>query len=162
MNHRQMRSRWVTQFVSLGFTNHDRYLSATPLYFGGGRSFTMSGTWAGGTVIMCPPPYSPEELIEAARSRRATTTLPAPTILRRLLAEGQGDGEQDGQLFRDLRLLLCTGAILHEDEHREVMRRLCPSFINYYGSTEGGGVSTLSAEHGPEAARSTQYTCSDR
>ena len=123
-----MRSRWVTQFVSLGFTEHDRYLSATPLYFGGGRSFTMSS--------------------------RATTTLLVPTILRRLLAEGRGDGEHDGQLFPDLRLLLCTGAILHEDERREVMRCLCPSFINYYGSTEGGGVSILSPEHGPEAAGS--------
>ncbi|CAN0521611.1 unnamed protein product, partial [Laminaria digitata] len=162
LNHRQMRSRWITQFVSLGFTEHDRYLSATPLYFGGGRSFTMSATWAGGTVIMCPPPYGPQELIEAARVGRATTTLLVPTILRRLLAEGQEDGQQDGQqdgrgdglLFPDLRLLLCTGAILHEDERAEVMRRLCPSFINYYGSTEGGGVSILSPEHGPEAAGS--------
>jgi hypothetical protein len=70
MNQRQMRSRWVTQFVSLGFTEHDRYLSATPLYFGGGRSLTMSSC--------------------------ATTTLLVPTILRRMLAEGQVDGEHDG------------------------------------------------------------------
>lgn len=150
LTHRQMRARWVTQFVSLGFTEHDRYLSATPLYFGGGRSFTMSAAWAGGTVIMFPPPYGPRDLIEAARESRATTTLLVPTILRRLLAEGQGDG----LLFPGLRLLLCTGAILHEDERTEVMRRLCPSFINYYGSTEGGGVSILSPEHGPEAAGS--------
>lgn len=150
LNHRQMRSRWVTQFVSLGFTEHDRYLSATPLYFGGGRSFTMSATWAGGTVIMCPPPYGPQDLIAAARDSRATTTLLVPTILRRLLAEGQGNG----LLFPGLRLLLCTGAILHEDERAEVMQRLCPSFINYYGSTEGGGVSILSPQHGPEAAGS--------
>lgn len=154
LNHRQMRSRWVTQFVSLGFTEHDRYLSATPLYFGGGRSFTMSAAWAGGTVIMYPPPYNPQDLIAAARDSQATTTLLVPTILRRLLAEGQADGEEDGLLFPGLRLLLCTGAILHEDERAEVMRRLCPSFINYYGSTEGGGVSILSPQHGPEAAGS--------
>lgn len=154
LNHRQMRSRWVTQFVSLGFTEHDRYLSATPLYFGGGRSFTMSATWAGGTVIMYPPPYGPQELIEAARVSGATTTLLVPTILRRLLAEGTADGGRDGLLFPHLRLLLCTGAILHEDERADVMQRLCPSFINYYGSTEGGGVSILSPQHGPEAAGS--------
>lgn len=154
LNHRQMRSRWVTQFVSLGFTEHDRYLSATPLYFGGGRSFTMSAIWAGGTVIMYPPPYSPQDLIAAARDSEATTTLLVPTILRRLLAEGQAEGGGDGLLFPGLRLLLCTGAILHEDERAQVMRRLCPSFINYYGSTEGGGVSILSPQHGPEAAGS--------
>lgn len=155
LNHRQMRSRWVTQFVSLGFNEHDRYLSATPLYFGGGRSFSMSAPWAGGTVVMFPPPYAPQELLDAARENRATTTLLVPTILRRLLAEGQAaDGQDDGLLFPDLRLLLSTGAILHEDERTEVMQRLCPSFINYYGSSEGGGVSILSPEHGPEAAGS--------
>jgi long-chain acyl-CoA synthetase len=150
LNHRQMRSRWITQFVSLGFTENDRYLSATPLYFGGGRSFTMSAAWCGATVVMFPPPYGPQELIKAARDYRATTTLLVPTILRRLLAEPD-TGEL---LLPGLRLLLCTGAILHEEERATVMARLCPSFIDYYGSTEGGGVSILSPQHGPEAAGS--------
>lgn len=150
LTHRQMHSRWITQFVTLGFTEHDRYLSATPLYFGGGRSFTMSATWCGATVVMFPPPYEPTELIEAARISRATTTLLVPTILRRLLAEP----DAGTPLFPGLRLMLCTGAILHEEERIEVMRRLCPAFINYYGSTEGGGVSILSPEHGAEAAGS--------
>lgn len=150
LTHRQMQSRWITQFVTLGFTEHDRYLSATPLYFGGGRSFTMSATWCGATVVMFPPPYEPDTLIEAARVSEATTTLLVPTILRRLL----GEPDTGAPLFPAMRLMLCTGAILHEDERIEVMRRLCPSFINYYGSTEGGGVSILSPEHGPEAAGS--------
>lgn len=148
LNHRQMRARWITQFVSLGFTENDRYLSATPLYFGGGRSFTMSAAWCGATVVMFPPPYGPQDLIKAARDYRATTTLLVPTILRRLLAEP----DTGALLFPGLRLLLCTGAILHEDERATVVKRLCPSFINYYGSTEGGGVSILSPQHGPEAA----------
>ena len=150
LSHRQMRARWITQFVSLGFTENDRYLSATPLYFGGGRSFTMSAAWCGATVVMFPPPYGPQDLIQAARESGATTTLLVPTILRRLLAEpDRGD-----LLFPDLRLLLCTGAILHEEERAAVMARLCPAFINYYGSTEGGGVSILSPQHGPEASGS--------
>jgi acyl-CoA synthetase (AMP-forming)/AMP-acid ligase II len=150
LNHRQMRSRWVTQFVSLGFNERDRYLSATPLYFGGGRSFTMSAVWCGATVVMFPPPYGPQDLIKAALEYEATTTLLVPTILRRLLAE-PGTGTH---LFPKLRVLLCTGAILHEEERIAVMERLCPSFINYYGSSEGGGVSILTSGHGPEAAGS--------
>lgn len=150
LNHRQMRSRWVTQFVSLGFNERDRYLSATPLYFGGGRSFTMSAVWCGATVVMFPPPYGPQDLIKAARDYEATTTLLVPTILRRLLAEP----DTGTHLFPRLRILLSTGAILHEEERKAVMDRLCPSFINYYGSSEGGGVSILTSQHGPEAARS--------
>ena len=38
-------------WVSLGFNQHDRYLSATPLYFGGGRSFTMGSLFSGATVV---------------------------------------------------------------------------------------------------------------
>lgn len=150
LSHRQMRARWITQFVSLGFNERDRYLSATPLYFGGGRSFTMSAVWCGATVVMFPPPYDPLDLIKAAIDNQATTTLLVPTILRRLLAEP----DKGEFLFPKLRVLLCTGAILHEDERRAVMERLCPSFINYYGSTEGGGVSILTSQHGPEAAGS--------
>lgn len=150
LSHRQMRARWVTQFVSLGFNEGDRYLSATPLYFGGGRSFTMSATWCGATVIMFPPPYEPQALISAAREHKATTTLLVPTILRRLLVLK----DESGLLFPDLRLMLCTGSILHQEEREEVIRYLCPNFINYYGSTEGGGVSILTSGHGPEAAGS--------
>ncbi len=150
LTHAQMRARWITQFVSLGFTERDRYLSATPLYFGGGRSFTMSTTWSGGTVVMFPPPYQPRQLIEAAERTQATTLLLVPTMLRRLLKEP----ESGRCLFPSLRLLLSTGAVLHETERSEVMRRLCPAFINYYGSTEGGGVSVLTPQDGPEAAGS--------
>jgi acyl-CoA synthetase (AMP-forming)/AMP-acid ligase II len=150
LNHRQTRSRWVTQFVSLGFNERDRYLSATPLYFGGGRSFTMSAVWCGATVVMFPPPYGPQDLIKAAHDHEATTTLLVPTILRRLLAEP----DTGAHLFPRLRILLSTGAILHEEERKAVMDRLCPSFINYYGSSEGGGVSILTSQHGPEAAGS--------
>lgn len=150
LTHDQMRARWATQFVSLGFTEHDRYLSATPLYFGGGRSFSMSAIWCGATVVMFPPPYDARELIEAARKTGATTTLLVPAILRRLLAEAAGAAP----LFPGLRLLLSTGAVLHESERRSVMQSLCPSFVNYYGSTEGGGVSILTRDHGPAAAGS--------
>lgn len=150
LSHKQMRARWITQLVSLGFTERDRYLSATPLYFGGGRSFTMSATWCGATVVMFPPPYEPEALIDAASTSEATTTLLVPTILRRLLALKRADD----LLFPDLRLLLCTGAILHPEEREEVIRHLCPAFINYYGSTEGGGISILTSAHGVESGGS--------
>ena len=38
------------------------------------------------------------------------------------------------------------------------MARLCPGFINYYGSTEGGGVSVLMPHHAPEKASSVGAT----
>jgi len=144
VTHKQMRARWVTQLISLGFNERDRYLSVTPLYFGGGRSFTMSNTWIGATVILFPPPFDPNKLISLAASSKATTTLLVPTMLRRLLAL-----EETGEkLLPTLRILLSTGSILHDGELRVVRSRLCTNFLNYYGSTEGGGISVSRAGHG--------------
>ena len=140
-----MAARWLTQLISLGFTERDRYLSATPLYFGGGRSFTLSATWCGATVVMCPQPYKLETLINLAISEKATTLLLVPTILRRLLALKK----PDAVLFPDLRLLLSTGSVLPKNEREQEKRYLCSNFINYYGSTEGGGISILTSDHGP-------------
>ena len=154
LSHRQFFARWITQFVTLTFSEHDRYLNAIPLYFGGGRSFSMSALYAGATVVLFPPPYEPEALIDAAARHRATTTLLVPTLLRRLLGNA-GPGEL---AFPGLRLLLSTGAVLHPEERADVMARLCPGFINYYGSTEGGGVSVLMSHHPIDKASSVGAT----
>lgn len=150
LSHDQFIARFVIQWVTLGFNQHDRYLSATPLYFGGGRSFTMGTLFSGGTVVMFPPPYEPEDLIAAAAKYEATTLLLVPTLLRRLL---QLPGSSM-PLLSGLKRLLSTGAILHPDERQEVINHLNPEFINYYGSTEGGGVSVLLPKHNGEAASS--------
>ncbi len=154
LSHGQFLARWITQFVTLTFSEHDRYLNAIPLYFGGGRSFSMSALYAGATVILYPPPYEPGALIEAAARHGATTTLLVPTLLRRLLAVA----EPGALAFPSLRLLLSTGAVLHPDERAEVMSRLCTGFINYYGSTEGGGVSVLMPHHPADRASSVGAT----
>jgi len=143
LTHSQFTARFVMQWVTLGFNQHDRYLSATPIYFGGGRSFTMGCLYSGSTVILFPPPYEPEELVTAATNYQATTLLLVPTLLRRLLKLPK----RKRPLLADLNRLLSTGAVLHPDERKAVMQNLNPNFINYYGSTEGGGTSVLLPHH---------------
>jgi acyl-CoA synthetase (AMP-forming)/AMP-acid ligase II len=150
LTHDQFTARFVMQWVTLGFNQHDRYLSATPIYFGGGRSFTMGCLFSGSTVIMFPPPYEPEELVAAVVTHQATTLLLVPTLLRRLLQMPKGNRP----LLAGLNRLLSTGAILHPDERDAVMSKLNPNFINYYGSTEGGGTSVLLPKHNGDAAHS--------
>jgi len=60
----------------------------------------------------------------------------------------------DAPLLGGLNRLLSTGAILHPDERQAVIDRLNPNFINYYGSTEGGGTSVLLPKHSGDAAAS--------
>jgi acyl-CoA synthetase (AMP-forming)/AMP-acid ligase II len=129
-------------WINLGFNSRDRFLSATPLYYGGGRTFTLATLHTGGTVHLLPPPYEPQALCEAVERARITSLFLVPTLIRRLLAI------EDKHLLplRKLRLLVSSGSALHPDERAEIRRRLCPAFIEYYSSTEGGGVSFLSPD----------------
>lgn len=139
VTHRQFYERFVTQWVTLGINVNDRFLALTPLYFGAGRSFSMCLLAAGGTVVLDPPPHTPEELAEAINRSHATVTFLVPTLLRRLLPLAGGAAP----LFPRLRLLIASGSVLHADEAREISERLSPGLLSYYASSEGGGISVL-------------------
>ena len=141
IRHSQFLARYRVFWINLGFNSQDRFLSATPLYYGGGRTFPLTMLYSGGTVVMMPPPYEPEELCAALARHRISVLFLVPTLIRRLLTL------PDAQLapLRSLRLLLSSGSALHAEERR-TLRALCPGFIEYYSSTEGGGVSFLTSE----------------
>ena len=67
ITHQQMINRFINQTVSLSFDWYDRFMVATPLYFGGGRTFALSYLYLGGTIVLFPPPYKPEELVDAMK-----------------------------------------------------------------------------------------------
>jgi acyl-CoA synthetase (AMP-forming)/AMP-acid ligase II len=142
VTHRQLYERFVSQWVTMRFNASDRYIVATPLYFGGGRSFAMSFLVAGATLILCPPPQEPSILTNVAARHRATVTFLVPTQIRRLLANWTGTGPA----FPTLRLLVTSGAATHAEERRDVMERLTPGFMDYYASSEGGGIAVLPPE----------------
>ncbi|NSY18455.1 class I adenylate-forming enzyme family protein [Neorhizobium sp. AL 9.2.2] len=136
ISHYQMLRRFWTHWINLGLNSTDRYVSATPLYFGGGRTFAMSVLFAGGTVILFPPPFDASELCAELLRVSATSTFLVPTQIRKLLIH-----DSDGlDPVRALRLLISSGAPLDADE-RVAIDALCVNFIEYYASTEGGGVS---------------------
>ena len=131
-------------------TENDTFLLATPLYFGGGRGFTLGQLVVGGTVRMFPPPYRMEALVEAVNTQGVTWTFLVPTQLRRLLPMAP----QDRPLFPRLRSLVSSGSMLYAEERAAVLQRLSPNFINNYSSTEGGGISVLTPAHPTEKAGS--------
>ena len=109
LTHHQFFRRFMTHWINLGLNASDRYVSATPLYFGGGRTFAMSVLFSGGTVILFPPPYEPVELARELARRDATSLFLVPTLLRRLLELPP----EDATPFQRLRLLLSSGSALH-------------------------------------------------
>jgi acyl-CoA synthetase (AMP-forming)/AMP-acid ligase II len=140
--HRHFFRRFMTHWINLGLNGRQRFMSATPLYFGGGRTFAMSILFSGGTVIMNPPPYQTLELIDAIEQTAAASLFLVPTTLRRLLEQS------DAALapLQKLDLLISSGAPLTPPERRDIKQRLCRNFFEYYASTEGGGISLLAPE----------------
>jgi len=142
VTHGQFLRRFWTHWIDLGLNARETYVSATPMYFGGGRTFSMSLLFSGGTVVLFPPPYEARDLAAEIRRRNASSAFLVPTLLRRLLDLTAAEAAP----LRAMRLLLSSGAPLHPEERREIRTRLCPNFCEYYASTEGGGVSLLRAE----------------
>lgn len=153
LSHQRLVSRFHTQWADLGFGSRERYVNATPLYFGGGRTFTLSTLYAGGTVVLCPPPYTPEELASEVARTHGSILFLVPTLLRRLLA---CDAATLAPL-RSLKSLISSGSALTRDERLQIRETLCPNFVEYYASTEGGGVTVLTPQdqqrHGDSVGR---------
>ncbi len=140
VTHEQMYQRFISQWVSIGFNSQDRFIGLTPLYFGAGRSFAMSFLAAGATVILDPPPHKPEELVRAINASGASATFLVPTQLRELLPL-----HRDGLVLPHLHKLLVSGAALHPPEATAMRSKVSPGLVGYYASSEGGGISVLTA-----------------
>ena len=150
VTHGHILSRLFIYTVSLTFNESDRFMAATPLYFGGGRFMTMAYLFIGATVVLNPPPYKPDELAGAINEKGITSLFLVPTLLRRLLEMPKASTP----LFPDVRLLINTGSSLYSGERRKIMCELSQNFFNFYSSTEGGGISVLRPEHSEEASMS--------
>jgi acyl-CoA synthetase (AMP-forming)/AMP-acid ligase II len=138
LTHRQYENRFMVYWIDLTFNAQDRFISATPLYFGGGRGFTLAMLFGGGTVYLFPPPFKPEELFEYVKYVRGTSIFLVPTMLRRLLGS-----EIEGLAFPTLQKLISSGSAIFESERRAVRERLSPHLFELYSSTEGGSISVL-------------------
>ena len=131
-----LRIFW-THWINLGLNASSRYICATPMYFGGGRTFTLSVLFSGGTVILYPPPFEPIDLAQTIQKYSANALFLVPTQLRRLLA---CDADVKN-VFGALQLLISSGSPLQPNEREAIFKTICPEFNEYYASTEGGGVS---------------------
>lgn len=137
VTHGQMLRRFWTHWINLGLNSTDRYVSATPLYFGGGRTFAMSVLFSGGTLALFPPPFEVDALAAELDRVSATSTFLVPTQLRKMLEAGPARKAA----MRRLRLLISSGAPLDPGERDAISVTLNANFVEYYASTEGGGIS---------------------
>jgi acyl-CoA synthetase (AMP-forming)/AMP-acid ligase II len=142
VTHGHVLNRFLIYTISLTFNEADRFLVATPMYFGAGRFMTLCYLFLGATVILHPPPYRPEELVEVMRTQNITSVFLVPTLLRGLVDMPK----KAAPLLPGLRLLISSGSSLYPEERRKIIDEVSPHFFNFYSCTEGGGISLLRPE----------------
>ncbi len=151
-SHQRFENRFMVYWINLGLSAQDIYVNATPLYFGGGRGFSLAMLYAGGTVSLLTPRASMPELVAHVAAVQGTALFLVPTQIRRALQEAL-----PAPALPSLRVLISSGSALHPDERRAIRERLTPNLFEMYSSTEGGAVSVLSpadgALHGDSVGR---------
>lgn len=150
ITHGNLYSRFLIYYVTLTLTEHDRFACLSPLYFGGSRGFSLCILYAGGTVVLLPPPAPATQLIKEVNDFGCTSAFIVPTVIRRLADAHRGEG----RCFPNLRVLISTGAALFPEDRRLALERVTPNIINFYGSTEGGGIAALTTHHAADKENS--------
>src|SRR5262249_17050144 len=118
VTHGHTLNRLLIYTISLTFNEQDRFMTATPLYFGGARYMTLAYLFMGATVVLFPAPYAPEELARAVNEQAITSIFVVPTLMRRLMEIPK----TAAPLFPRLRLMISSGSSLHAAERRAIMR----------------------------------------
>ena len=119
-------------------------LNPLSLSFSGSRSHTLSALFHGATVRFYPVLFSAQELAEAIVAWKVSSVCAVPTIIRNLL---ELPGERSTPLFDELDAFYSIGAPMLADEKLQVRTALCRNFIQDYGSTVSGCMSSL---YGPD------------
>lgn len=134
--------RFMVYWLDLKLSGQDRFVTATPLYFGGGRGFALAMLWAGGTALLLCPPYQPADLVAFVAEQRGTAMFLVPTLLSRMV-----EAATPGCLsFPTIDVLISSGSALYPSVAQAVREKLSPNLYQYYSSTEGGGCTVLAPE----------------
>ncbi|MDJ0750012.1 MAG: class I adenylate-forming enzyme family protein [Woeseiaceae bacterium] len=142
LTHQNFYERFKAQWQAIGYGENDCFGLLTPLFFGAGRSFAMSMLAAGGCLRLAPPPLKPPQIVEVLQDPGITATFLPPTLLRRLLKLHDPGSPP---LFPQLRYLLVSGEPLFAEEALQCLQQISPNIYSYYASSEGGGISLLTA-----------------
>jgi long-chain acyl-CoA synthetase len=131
-------------FIRFTFDNEERFgpllLNPLPLYFSASRSHTFAALLKGSAVYFYPPLFSASELAETAIASKATSICAVPTIVRSWLEMARG---LPPPLFGALDALYCFGAPMLAAEKLEAKSVLSDNFVQQYGSSLSGRISTL-------------------
>ncbi len=157
----------VTALLQHAFkvTSDDVYLSPAPLYHAAPLKWSLAVHALGGTVVVMDR-FAAEAALAAIERYAVTVTQMVPTMFVRMLQ--LPEATRTGHDVSSLRLAVHAGAPCPPDVKDAMIDWWGPILVEYYGSTEGHGVSIITAQEAKakrgsvgKAALGVAHICDD-
>ena len=140
-----MRANQMARVQEHGYTNSTRTLLSTPLYSNTTIVALMPTLVAGGTVVLMPK-FDALKYLELSEKERCTHTMLVPVQYKRIMDVPEFD---NFDLSR-MEMKFSTSAPLRAALKEDVLKRFPGGLTEYYGLTEGGGITVLLAHLHPD------------
>lgn len=140
-----MRAAQMDRVAANGYDDNARTLISTPLY-SNTTIVSFIPTLFGGSTVHLMPKFDARAYLGLVEAERITHTMLVPVQYKRLMEVPDFDRFD----LSSMRVKLSTSAPLRADVKADVLARFPGKLVEYYGSTEGGGVTVLVADEHPD------------
>lgn len=140
----QMRAAQMDRVSPNGYDDNARTLISTPLY-SNTTIVSFVPTLFGGSTVHLMPKFDARGYLEIAAREKITHTMLVPVQYKRIMDVPDFDSFD----LTSMRIKFSTSAPLRADVKADVLARFPGKLVEYYGLTEGGGVTVLVADEHP-------------
>lgn len=140
-----MRAIHMERAEPSGYCDNARTLLSTPLY-SNTTLVSFLPTMVGGSTVVLMSKFDAREYLELAEREKVTHTMLVPVQYKRIMDIPDFDSFD----LSTMKAKFSTSAPLRADVKQDVLARFPGKLIEYYGLTEGGGVTVLYADEFPE------------
>lgn len=145
LHNHQMRSAQMDRVSPNGYDDNARTLISTPLY-SNTTIVSFIPTLFGGSTVHLMPKFDARGYLEIVEREKITHTMLVPVQYKRIMEVADFDSFD----LSSMRVKFSTSAPLRADVKRDVLARFPGKLLEYYGLTEGGGVTVLAAHEYPD------------
>ncbi len=140
-----MRAAQMDRVSPNGYDDNARTLLSTPLY-SNTTIVAFMPTLFGGSTVHLMPKFDARTYLEIVQRERITHTMLVPVQYKRIMDVPDFDAFD----LSSMRVKFSTSAPLRADVKKDVLARFPGGLLEYYGLTEGGGVTVLAAHEYPD------------
>ena len=139
-----MRAAQMDRVSPNGYDDNARTLISTPLY-SNTTIVSFVPTLFGGSTVHLMPKFDARGYLEIVEREKITHTMLVPVQYKRIMDVPDFDSFD----LSSMRIKFSTSAPLRADVKANVLARFPGKLVEYYGLTEGGGVTVLVADEHP-------------